>query len=452
LFVKGFLWYQGENNMHGVKGNSADHTGYGCMMPAMIKLWRQHWAVEPGTTEPDAPFGLVVLPSSGGEGGANMGAMRWAQTANYGVMPNAEMNNTFLAQAFDLNDPWGDKTCYGMGCCNQVRTATGKLALPPASSRAITMLFAHNCSLQYLGPINPACVALKCDVPTPSGNLSQPCMKARCPPPFNSSNCDHATARAKLPPTACDAYCAVLHSTPVYMGGIHPRLKRPVGERLGKAAFNQVYGGAAAVTGPTISGCTLVGGTLTVAFDPALLKSSKVVVQPMASPAVPTMLQVLTNASLFCAEPLLKEINVTVPAKGEQPAHISKQGVYYCVDALGLSGDELAAARTAHEGAKVSVTGRPPACPYEEAWVTVEAKLGTAPGTITIDTASLNSTAAISGVRYAWTGDCCDPVKVAGKPCPAKQCPLVSSEGLPANPWMAKVVGGKCACMPPQKC
>ena len=86
-------------------------------------------------------------------------------------------------------------------------------------------------SFQYLGPINPACVALKCDVPTPSGNLSQPCMKARCPPPFNSSNCDHATASKKLPTTACDDYCAVLHSTPVYMGGIHPRLKRPVGLR-----------------------------------------------------------------------------------------------------------------------------------------------------------------------------------------------------------------------------
>jgi hypothetical protein len=27
----------------------------------------------------DAPFGLVVLPGSGGEGGANMGTMRWAQ-------------------------------------------------------------------------------------------------------------------------------------------------------------------------------------------------------------------------------------------------------------------------------------------------------------------------------------------------------------------------------------
>lgn len=109
--------------MHGLKGNSLEHTGYGCMMPAMINLWRQHWSAEPGTTDPDAPFGLVALPGSGSgkpccveclragrrslwnvlgtvcllEGGPNMGTMRWAQTANYGVLPNVEMNNTFLA-------------------------------------------------------------------------------------------------------------------------------------------------------------------------------------------------------------------------------------------------------------------------------------------------------------------------------------------------------------------
>ena len=32
--------------------------------------------------------------------------MRWAQTASYGVLPNPEMPNTFLAQAYDLNDPY----------------------------------------------------------------------------------------------------------------------------------------------------------------------------------------------------------------------------------------------------------------------------------------------------------------------------------------------------------
>ena len=54
MTVKGFLWYQGENNMHGVKGNALAHTGYSCMMPAMIASWRQLWSAEPGTTVPYA--------------------------------------------------------------------------------------------------------------------------------------------------------------------------------------------------------------------------------------------------------------------------------------------------------------------------------------------------------------------------------------------------------------
>jgi hypothetical protein len=74
------------------------------------------------------------------------------------------------------------------------------------------------------------------------------------------------------------------------------RLKRPVGERLAIAAFNQVYGGTRASTGPTISGCKASASKLTLEFDPALLKSSKVVVQPIANITTePTMLQVLAQ-------------------------------------------------------------------------------------------------------------------------------------------------------------
>ena len=129
-------------------------------------------------------------------------------SSKLGVLPNPIMPNTFLAQAFDLDDPWGDKTCYGFGCCNP-----------------------------YEGPNMEECTALHCNVPNTTVAAGAACLKARCPGPFNSTNCVNSLAKVALPATGCDDYCAALHGTPVYMGGIHPRLKRPVGERLAIAAY-----------------------------------------------------------------------------------------------------------------------------------------------------------------------------------------------------------------------
>lgn len=73
----------------------------------------------PGTTDPLAPFGVVTLAPSGGEGGADIQTMRWAQTASYGVLPNSALPKTFVAQAYDLNDPFSNITCYKKQCCDQ---------------------------------------------------------------------------------------------------------------------------------------------------------------------------------------------------------------------------------------------------------------------------------------------------------------------------------------------
>ena len=79
-------------------GNSAMHTGYACQQVALIKQWRELWSATTGTTDPMAPFGLVTLAPSGTEGGADIGTMRWAQTANYGYAPNPALPNVFIAQ------------------------------------------------------------------------------------------------------------------------------------------------------------------------------------------------------------------------------------------------------------------------------------------------------------------------------------------------------------------
>ncbi len=67
--LKGWIWYQGENDMHGVFGNSALGYGYGCLMSTLVKSWRSIWS----QAKEDDPFGIVTLASSGSEGGRDIG-------------------------------------------------------------------------------------------------------------------------------------------------------------------------------------------------------------------------------------------------------------------------------------------------------------------------------------------------------------------------------------------
>lgn len=53
MTVKGWLWYQGENNMGGTKGNSAASVGYSCEQKALVAGWRKVWSETPGTTDPN---------------------------------------------------------------------------------------------------------------------------------------------------------------------------------------------------------------------------------------------------------------------------------------------------------------------------------------------------------------------------------------------------------------
>jgi sialate O-acetylesterase len=87
-------------------GNSETRTGYGCELPAMVDLWRSVWHVQEGGGDPPI-FGVATLAAGGSEGnGQHMGGMRWSQTANYGTLPNTAMRDSFLAQVYDLGDPW----------------------------------------------------------------------------------------------------------------------------------------------------------------------------------------------------------------------------------------------------------------------------------------------------------------------------------------------------------
>ena len=370
--------------MGGQKGNVIASTGYACAMQQLIRGWRAAWSKTPGTTDPLAPFGVVTLASSGSEGGPNFGAMRIAQTMSYGVLPTPSMPNTFLAQAYDLDDEWGPGAgpCFGnkggWACC--------------------------------------------------PGSGSGSCGSAGA---YNATRC---AGREAL----CANACAADRGTPCLMGGIHPRSKKPVGDRLGRAMLNTVYGGSGAFTGPTLAGCSLAAGALTVQFNTSLLRGDALALKSIQS-AGGSQLFVQTNASLFCLEPQCV-INATSKACANINPANPRQGLAY-YGPTWAGGD----------GASVFPNGA-----LDSGWVPLNFTAAPAGAVaIVVDLAPLKG-AAPTAVRYAWgVTDCCDhtdPNLYVTHGCIAN-CPISSSSGLPANPFQAKITaGGSCSCVAPQVC
>eukprot|EP00966_Prymnesium_polylepis_P291626 6735604-Prymnesium_polylepis.1 len=62
MTLKGWVFYQGENNVGGLHGNvgtaSQPPSGYACLMARLVRLWRREWSAATNTTDPLAPFGI----------------------------------------------------------------------------------------------------------------------------------------------------------------------------------------------------------------------------------------------------------------------------------------------------------------------------------------------------------------------------------------------------------
>ena len=272
--VAGWVWYQGENNCHGVMGNVLAGTGYGCAMPTLIDSWRGLWSSASSSREDERLFGIATLAAGGSEGAEqNMAGMRWSQTANFGRWTdNPSMPNTFGAQVYDIGDPWAHagegngrvmnaSTCEHTGvgpCAPVVDPATGREMLG-CCWQGIT-----NCTQR-----KPCYDYHNCSLPEPAtGRYGAGCV------PWTD---------AGFLPTMQPQAQWVRKNAPVgipgnnFMGSIHPRLKRPVGQRLAQAAaamlkqqqqrrqrqrptsaaaVSALVPGAGAFTGPTIAGCS----------------------------------------------------------------------------------------------------------------------------------------------------------------------------------------------------
>jgi hypothetical protein len=224
------------------------------------------------------------------------------------------------------------------------------------------------------------------------------------------------------------------------MGGIHPRSKMQVGERLATAYYNTIGGGQGAYTGPTLAGCTADADALHITFNASLLLGDTLHINKWGEPYLPperhatawggSFLYVQTNASQFCME-------ATGVPNASDPGH-DIPGVEVCPTWAGGDGKPV-----------------PSTSNLDGGWTLLNFTADRAGTGITVDLSPLNGSAP-TAVRYAWgIVQCCDhadPNLYVTHGCIA-DCPIYSAKAnLPANPFKAKIVSGKCECVAPQVC
>ena len=193
------------------------------------------------------------------------------------------------------------------------------------------------------------------------------------------------------------------------MGPIHPRDKKPVGNRLARAAAAFVYKKAGAYTGPTITGCTVASDkqSVRITFNASLFAGDALEVQDYTQSNTSQM-SVLLAADKFCLDDGFGNFNTT-----------------------GVVNEDTD-------------------------WQPVDLKLGAAPNTVEVDLSKISKSGGNAfGLRYGWQGggDGCAGYKGPQKFCEPGSAPLrLKASRLPANPFMVKITNGKCKCMPPQVC
>jgi hypothetical protein len=233
------------------------------------------------------------------------------------------------------------------------------------------------------------------------------------------------------------------------MGGIHPRSKIQVGDRLATAYYNSLAGGKDAFTGPTLSGCSIAkandgaaaaADTLHISFNTSLLAGDSLKINSWGQPYTPPVrhasseggsyLYVQTNASQFCMEP----IGVVNKTSGS-----NIPGMETCPTWAGGDGKPVVSADAG----------------LDRGWTLLNFTADASGTGVVVDLSPLNGSVP-TAVRYAWDiVQCCDhadPTLYVTHGCIAN-CPIYSARAaLPANPFKAKIVDGKCECVAPQVC
>ena len=184
-----------------------------------------------------------------------------------------------------------------------------------------------------------------------------------------------------------------------FMGPIHPRPKIFVGERMARLVAKFVYDVDQIYSGPVLAGCEIDDSkqTLTVQFDKSLMYDEELFYQPFEAWYDDTLTVQYQNA-------------------------------------FELIGNTSKWNSISDESVKVNV---------EDVSVTLD-----------ISGYYSNGMHTLEGIRYAWSDNpCCGNLNQGDHPCPMNMCPFQTSKSrLPAVPFWAEIVDGKCKCFEPQIC
>ena len=246
----------------------------------------------------------------------------------------------------------------------------------------------------------------------------------------------------------CKDACAAYVGTKSYMGGIHPRVKKPVGERLAIAAMGVVYGATGDVSGPTVSGCSVSADSLTIRYNTTLLAGGAVGVKQYDGNTTFSAFTVLVDARYWCRETILA------------PTVNGRSGRWMCADPNAPSwsncGNDVQCGDTKDIEHLVELSSPvDPAITGDTAgvWMPVDVK-ALSDTSVVLDLSSLNGASPVA-MRYAWSNErdsCCESLGPTQECTPAA-CPIYNrGSGLPGNPFAARISGGKCVCIPPQTC
>jgi hypothetical protein len=336
--------------------------------------------------QPSLPFGIVSLSPGSDEGNPwNMARFRLAQ-----VRVARALDRVFVAHAFDVGDPWeGDQErCAKVGCC-----------APPTTLRAAP----------WAGP-GPDCLAHQdwwsrpVDGPWLTGYV------------------------------------------PSYMGGIHPRTKQRVGDRLASGAIATAYrrGAQGPVNPQLVSAApTQDGAAVDLVFATGRDSGPLVALAKQQRTVRSNALQLCTGNASVCE------------CDDWFPLHLAEEGVKWVCgypDDSNLLPPRGRLAWPPLRAADSEPNWWPYPDPSERFWHTAEdfVVVARAPGS---DTQSATTTLRVTlpagvpgpvlSVRFAWgTDQCCadDRIRNGTAPCPPLNCGLFTTlTEVPPDPFFALV-------------